>query len=52
MLRQRIAQRDWGALIEQDAHLGGGQRTPCRVLKDSTRLLKGDAREPLDELCG
>ena len=50
MLRQGIAQRDRGALVEQYAHLGRSQRTSCCVLQDRARLPEGDAWKPLDEL--
>lgn len=50
MLRQRLSERDGGALIEQYAHLGRSQRTPCGVLQDIARLFERDAWKPLDEL--
>ena len=37
-------------MVEEDAHLGGSQRTPCCVFEDSSNLLRLYAREPFDEL--
>ena len=50
MAYQRLAQRGRGALIEQDLHSGCFEGTACNVLKNGSRLLRGDAWEPLDEL--
>ena len=46
---QPMAERRWGALIEQHTHLGHAYRTTSRVLKDRTNLLKRNAGEPLHE---
>lgn len=50
MLRKRIAQRDRGALVEQDAHLGRSQGARLCMLQDGARLFQCDAWEPLNEL--
>ena len=38
-------------MVEKDAHLGRGQRTPRGVLQDGANLLERYAGEPLHELC-
>jgi hypothetical protein len=50
MLPKRIAQRDRGTLVEQDAHLDRSQGAPLRVLQHSAYLLESHTGEPLDEL--
>ena len=50
MVRQRLPERDWRALIEQDAHSGGRQCAPRGVRQDGTNLFCGYAGEPLHEL--
>lgn len=50
MLLQGIPQRDGGALVEQNAHLGGSQGALLRVLQDSADLFQSHARKPLDKL--
>ena len=39
-------------MIEEDAHLRGGQRTPRRVLENGPNLFKRHTGKPFDELCG
>jgi hypothetical protein len=50
MLPKEMAQRDRGALVEQDAHLGRSQSAPLCVLQNCADLLQGHAGKPLDEL--
>lgn len=38
------------ALVEQNLHLGHGQRTACSVLQNDTCLLQRDPWKPVDEL--
>jgi hypothetical protein len=50
VLRQELTQWNRGALIEENAHLRGGECTSRSMLQYSANLFNGDTREPLDEL--
>lgn len=50
MLPQRVPQRFGRALIEEYAHLDGGQSASCSVLQHRTGLIERDAGEPFHEL--
>ena len=50
MLRKRIAQRHWGALVERNANLSWTPAAPLYMLKHSAHLFEGDAWEPVDKL--
>lgn len=50
MLREKLTQRDWRALIEKDPHLSRSQSAARRMLKYSTGLLKGNTGEPFQKL--
>lgn len=52
MLRQGLPNRNGRALIEEYAHLRGGQGTSCGVLEDDANLFGADVRKPFDELAG
>jgi len=50
MLRERRAQRNRNALVEQNTHLCRGQCTARGVLQDGANLLQRDAGKPLHKL--
>lgn len=50
MFRKFPAQRQGRPLVEEDLHLGGRERTPSRVFKNSLGLVDRHAGEPIDEL--
>jgi hypothetical protein len=50
MVNQRLAQRRWRALIKENLHSGSFKRTSSCMLKHGARLLRGNAREPFDEI--
>lgn len=50
VVRQRLPQRDRGALVEKYAHLSGSQCTPRGVLQDRANLLDRHSRKPLYKL--
>ena len=50
MLRQGLAQRYRGALVEKDAHSGRSQGAPCCVFEHRAYLVEGDPGEQLDKL--
>ena len=47
---QGTTKRDRSALIEQNTHLGRGQRASGRMLENRANLLKRNTRKPFDEL--
>ena len=49
-MRERPAQRDWSALVEEYAHLSRGEGAARRMLQHGASLLDSYARKPLDEL--
>lgn len=48
--RQRMSQGIGRALVEEDAHSGGGQGALGGMLEDRASSLQSDAWEPFDEL--
>ena len=50
MVNQRLAQRRRSTLIKENLHSGSFESTSSCMLKHSARLLRGDAREPFDEI--
>src|SRR5450432_1001903 len=50
VMRQRLMQRDRGALVEKYAHLSWSQCAPRDVLQDRANLLQRHARELLHKL--
>ncbi len=50
VMRQRLAQRNRGTLVEEYPHLRRCQRASSSVLQNLTRLLDADSGEPIDEL--
>ena len=50
MFNQRRAQRRWSPLIKENPHSGSFESTSSCMLKHGARLLRGNAREPFDEI--
>ena len=50
MLRQRVTQRFRSTLIEQYAHLCGGEGATCGVVQYRADLFESDTREPVHKL--
>ena len=50
MFNQRRAQRRWSPLIKENPHSGSFESTSRCMLKHGARLLRGNAREPFDEI--
>ena len=50
MVNQRRAQRRWSPLIKENPHSGSFKSTSRCMLKHGARLLRGNAREPFDEI--
>jgi hypothetical protein len=50
VLRQGVTQRLGRPLIEQYAHLCGGERTACGMIEHRANLLQRDPGKPIDKL--
>lgn len=50
VVRQCLAQRNWGALIEKNPHLCRSQSAPSGMFKNFAGLCDGHPRKPLHEL--